>query len=151
MCFIPSVGYPIPVCHISNNSLHSLQKQYLMTLKNKLGFLQTHSHAFSFGPRSFGDIGLNDLRIEAHIRGIENMIRTLSTPGQGQEIIMRFLKTIQLASGLSQPISNIPRYKHLILKAMFTSTYKTSLLATIFLLKLQALKQRLSKENLIAA
>ena len=39
MCFIPSVGYPLPVCHISNKKLHSLQKQYLMTLKNKLGFL----------------------------------------------------------------------------------------------------------------
>ena len=38
MCFIPSVGYPLPVCRISNNGLHSLQKQYLMTLKNKLGF-----------------------------------------------------------------------------------------------------------------
>ena len=66
---------------------------------------------------------MSDLRIEAHIGGIENMIRTLCTPGQGQEIIMRFLKTIQLASGLSQPIFQYPTvqaphleghfYKHL--------------------------------------
>ena len=51
---------------------------------------------------------MSDLRIEAHIGGIENMIRTLCTPGQGQEITMMFLKTIQLASGMSQPIFQYP-------------------------------------------
>ena len=62
MCFIPSVGYPLQVCHISNKKLHSLQKQYLRTLKNKLGFIRTHSHDFSFGPRSYGGLGMSDLR-----------------------------------------------------------------------------------------
>ena len=52
----------------------------------------------------FGDIGLSYFCIESHIRGIENMICTLCTPGQGQEITIVFLKTIQLASGISQPI-----------------------------------------------
>ena len=80
-----------------------------MTLKNKLGFLRTHSHAFSFSLQSFGGIGMSDLRIEADIRGIENMICTLCIPGQGQEIIMRsFLEIIQLASRLSQPIFQYP-------------------------------------------
>ena len=123
MCFIPSVGYPLSICHISNDGLHSLQKQYLMTLKNKLCFHRKHSHAFSFVPRSFGGIGMSDLSIEAHIGGIENMICTLCTLGQGQEINMMFLKTIQLASGMSQPIFQYPTvpaphfeghfYKHL--------------------------------------
>ena len=51
------------------------------------------------------------------------MIRTLRTPGQGQEIVKRFLITFQLASGLSKPIFQYPKlraphlegqfYKHL--------------------------------------
>ena len=66
---------------------------------------------------------MSDLCFEAHIKGIQNMIRILCTPGQGQEIIMRFLITIQLASGLSKPIFQYPTvraphleghfYKHL--------------------------------------
>ena len=67
--------------------------------------------------------GLSDLHIKAHIGGIENMTCTLCTPGQDQEITMLFLKTIQLASGKSQPIFQYPTaraphlegnfYKHL--------------------------------------
>ena len=66
---------------------------------------------------------MSDLRFEAHIGGIENMIRTLRTPGQGQEIVKRFLITVQIASGLSKPIFQYPKlraphieghfYKHL--------------------------------------
>ena len=51
---------------------------------------------------------MSDFCIEAHIGGIENIIRTLCTPGQGQEIIMLFLNTIQLVSGLSKPIFQYP-------------------------------------------
>ena len=42
MCFIPSVGYPLPIYHISNDDLHSLQKPHLMALKNKLCFYCRH-------------------------------------------------------------------------------------------------------------
>ena len=66
---------------------------------------------------------MSDLCIEAHIGGIENIIRTLRTPGQGQEIVKRFLVTFQIASGLSKPIFQYPKlraphleghfYKHL--------------------------------------
>ena len=54
---------------------------------------------------------MSDLCIEAHIGGIENMIRTLCTPGQGQEIVKRFLITFQLASGLSKPIFQYPKLR----------------------------------------
>ena len=80
MCFIPSVSYPLLIYHISNDNLHSLQKYYLMALENKLCFNCIHSHGFSFGLQLFGDIGLSDLCINAHIGGIENIIQLFAPP-----------------------------------------------------------------------
>ena len=44
---------------------------------------------------------------------------------------------------------NISRYVHLTLKDIFTNTYVNFLLAKIFLLELQVLKQWLPHENMI--
>ena len=54
---------------------------------------------------------MSDLRFEAHIGAIENMIRTLRTPGQGQDIVKMFLITVQIASGMSKPIFQYPKIR----------------------------------------
>jgi hypothetical protein len=62
--FQSSVGYPLSMCQLSTHQLHNLQKKYIPTLLSKIGIIRTHAHALVFGPRSFGGIGYNDLRIE---------------------------------------------------------------------------------------
>ena len=61
LCFIPSVSYPLAVCHLRKSQLHLLQSNYLMVLKNKLGFIRNYSHDVSFGLRSYGGLGFQDL------------------------------------------------------------------------------------------
>jgi hypothetical protein len=63
--FQSSVGYPLSMCHLSTHQLHDLQKKYIPTLLRKIGIIRTHAHALVFGPKSYGGIGCNDLRIGA--------------------------------------------------------------------------------------
>ena len=48
---------------------------------NKIGVARTHAHAWVFGPRLYGGIGCNDLRIEQGLDAVHNIIRQLQTPG----------------------------------------------------------------------
>ncbi|OEU09351.1 hypothetical protein FRACYDRAFT_248200 [Fragilariopsis cylindrus CCMP1102] len=69
---------------------------------------RTHAHALVFGPRSYGGVGCNDLRIEQGIDAVQNLIRQLRTPGYGKQLATIFLRTFQHASGLSKPLLEYP-------------------------------------------
>jgi hypothetical protein len=109
--FQSSVGYPLSMCHLSQHQLHDLQKKYIPTLMSKIGILRTHAHALVFGPRSYGGIGCNDLRIEQGLDAIENLTRQLRTPGYGNKLAIIFLRTFQNASGLSLPLLQYPEIR----------------------------------------
>ncbi|OEU11118.1 hypothetical protein FRACYDRAFT_246229 [Fragilariopsis cylindrus CCMP1102] len=106
--FQSSVGYPLSMCHLSMSQLHELQKKYIPTLMNKIGIARTHAQVLVFGPRSYGGIGCNDLRIEQGLDAVQNLIRQLRTPGYGKQIGTIFLRTFQNASGLSKPLLQYP-------------------------------------------
>jgi hypothetical protein len=109
--FQSSVGYLISMCHLSQPQLHDLQKKYIPTLMNKMGLARTHAHALVFGPRSYGGIGCNDLRIEQGLDTVQNIIRQLRTPGYGKQLATIFLRTFQNASGLSMPLLQFPEIR----------------------------------------
>ncbi|OEU19894.1 hypothetical protein FRACYDRAFT_235957 [Fragilariopsis cylindrus CCMP1102] len=106
--FLSSVGYPLSMCHLSQHQLHDLQKKYIPTLLNKISIARTHAHALVFGPRAYGGVGCNDLRIEQGLDAVQNLIRQLRTPGYGKQLAMIFLRTFQHASGLSKPLLEYP-------------------------------------------
>jgi hypothetical protein len=106
--FQSSVGYPLSMCHLSQHQLHDLQKKYIPTLLNKMKIVRTHAHVLVFGPRSYGGIGCNDLRLEQGLDATLNLIRQLRTPGYGKQLAIIFLRTFQHASGLSQPLLQYP-------------------------------------------
>jgi hypothetical protein len=109
--FQSSVGYPLSMCHLSQNQLHDLQKKYIPTLMNKMGIARTHAHALVFGPKSYGGIGCNNLRIEQGLDAVQNLIRQLQTPGYGKQLATIFLRTFQHASGLSMPLLQYPEIR----------------------------------------
>ena len=109
--FQSSVGYPLSMCHLSPHQLHDLQKKYIPTLMNKIGIARTHAHALVFGPKSYGGIGCNDLRIEQGLDATQNLIRQLRTPGYGKQIATIFLRTQQNASGMSKSLLQYPKIR----------------------------------------
>jgi hypothetical protein len=102
--FLSSVGYPLGMYHLSEYQLHELHQKYIPTLMNKIGLARTHAHVLVFGPRAFGGIGCNDLRIEQGLDDVQNLIRQLRTPGYGKQLTTIFLRTFQNTYGLSKPL-----------------------------------------------
>ena len=93
---------------MSTTQLHDLQKKYIPIALNKMGFPRTYPQAIVFGPTTHGGIGSINLRIEQSIMSFTEIIRTLRTPGYGQDILRIFLRIFlrmfQHASGLSLPL-----------------------------------------------
>jgi hypothetical protein len=76
-----------------------------------MGLSKTHAHVLVFGPRAYGGIGCNDLRIEQGLDAVHNLIRQLRTPGYGKQLATIFLRTFQNASGLSKPLLQYPEMR----------------------------------------
>ena len=110
-CLVASITFPLGVCHLTNIQLHNLQKKYIPTVLNKMGFPRIYAQATIFGPTIHGGIDSIDLRIEQGIMIVTEIMRTLRTPGHGQDILHIFLKTFQHASGLSQPLLEYPNQR----------------------------------------
>ena len=69
---------------------------------NKIGIARTHAQVLVFGPRSYGGIGCNDLRIEQGLDAVQNLIRQLQTLGYGKK------RNYIYISGLSKPLLQYP-------------------------------------------
>ena len=76
-----------------------------------MGFPCTYLQAVVFGPVTHGGIESIDIRIEQGIMIVTEVMRTLRTPEHGQDILRIFLRTIQHASGLSQPLLKYPNLR----------------------------------------
>ena len=94
---------------MNKTRLHNLQKAYIPAVLNKIGFLRTYAQAMVFGPRSHGAIKGIDLRSEQGIQIVDNLMRTLRTPGNEQSMVKVFLITFQHVSGCQLPLLQYPK------------------------------------------
>ena len=92
--FVASIAFPLGLCHLTNTQLHNLQKKYIPTVLNKMGFPYTYPQAVVFGPATHGGIGSIDLQIEQGKMIETEIMRTLHTTGHGQDILCIFLCTL---------------------------------------------------------
>ena len=86
----------MPACHLRDAQLHQLQSLYTAVLCNKLSLNRNHSRELLFGLVELGGLEAINVRIEAGISGIENIIRNLRTPGTSQSIILIFYKHVNI-------------------------------------------------------
>lgn len=80
--------HSVTAISLLKSQLHSLQSEYLMMLKNKLGFHRRYSHNITFEPRSFGRKGFLDLWIKGGLGTLEIIIQCLQMPDYALSIIM---------------------------------------------------------------
>ena len=107
-CFVASIAFLLGVSHLTNTQLHNLQKKYIPTVLNKIGFPCTYPQAVVFGPATYGGIGSINLRIEQGIMIVTEEMRTMRIPGHDQNILRIAPRTYQHVSGLSQPVLEYP-------------------------------------------
>ena len=62
--FLRSVGYGLPICHLTKNQLTKIQKPMTSVLLTKLGVCQNTSRQLCFLSSYYGGINLQDLYIE---------------------------------------------------------------------------------------
>ena len=92
LVFVSSISYPLGVYHLMDTQLYDLQKKYIPIVLNKMGYVRTYAQTIVFGPSTHGSIGAIDLIIKQGIMIICKVMRTIITPGHGQEILRIFLK-----------------------------------------------------------
>ena len=104
---------------MNETRLHNLQKSYVPAVLNKMGFSRTYAHAMVFGPRSYGGIERKDFQTEQGIQIIDNLMRTLRTPGNRQSMVKLFLITLQHVLGCQLPLLQYPKRQALHLEGHF--------------------------------
>ena len=103
-------------------------EEYIPVVLNKMGFVKIYAQAIIFGPSAHGGIGAIDLTIKQGIMIIYEVMRTIRTPGHGQELSRISLGTFQHVSGLSLPLLKTRNKEHHILKDITTFIFVISLL-----------------------
>ena len=127
--FIPSVKYPLALCHLSDSKLNELQWPYIHQLLRKMGMSRKTPAYLRHGPREYGGIAIPDLRLESKIDQLELIIRTLRTPGTLQQLIIVHLNTLQHNSGLSKPLFQYPEQRAPHLEGHFYPHFRKSMAA----------------------
>jgi hypothetical protein len=62
--YLPSVGYALPICHLSKNELKTIQQPMTPVLLTKMGICQSTSRLLCFLSSYYGGLDLRDLYIE---------------------------------------------------------------------------------------
>ena len=106
--FLTSVGYPLALCHLTENQLQALQTKIVPTVLQKLGYVHSFKRDLIYGPTRYGGQGFHNLIYEQGIQAVILLIRTLRSPGQPQQKLLITLDRQQAQSGFSKPLLQFP-------------------------------------------
>lgn len=107
-CFLPSVGYPLPTCHMTEQQLHQLQSKMMATTLSKMGFPRVYPHAVTFGAINDGGLGFHDLRHEQGVQAVSHVIRLLRSDHQTRQMMLITLERAQALVGTKDKILHHP-------------------------------------------
>ena len=88
ICLVPSIVYPLVVCHLNLSQLSVMQIPYLCVAKNKLNLSRCHSNTHLFGLFRYGGLGALDHKIEASLSSVTTSVWNLCTPSKAQSMLM---------------------------------------------------------------
>ena len=80
--FLRSIGYSLPVSHLSFEQLNKLQQPIVPVVLSKMGFCSNTSRILTFLCSFYGGLDFRDLCLEQGIGQITCIIRNLCTPGK---------------------------------------------------------------------
>ena len=102
------VWFLLGVSHLINTELHNPENKNIQTVLNKREYPCTSLQALVFGSAIQEGIRRINLHIEQEIVIVSEIMRTLRTPGYGQDFLPTSIRIFQHASGLSQPLLEYP-------------------------------------------
>ncbi len=102
--YLRSIGYSLPVSHLSFTQLNKLQQSILPVVLSKMGFCSNTSRILTYLCSSYGGLDFRDLRLEQGIGQITFLIRHLRTPGQVCDLLQIVLSWFQFCAGVGYPV-----------------------------------------------
>jgi hypothetical protein len=102
--YLPSIGYSLPVSHLSFPQLNKLQQSIVPVVLSKMGYCSNTSRTLTCLCSSYGGIDFRDLRLEQGIGQITFLIRRLFTPGQVCELLNIILSWFQFCASVGNPV-----------------------------------------------
>jgi hypothetical protein len=106
--FLRSIGYGLPICHLTKNQLTEIQKPMTPVLLTKLGVCQNTSRHLCFLSSYYGGLDLRDLYIEQGCGQIEFILRHLRSPGMTGALLKIVMGWFQFNAGVSYPVFAYP-------------------------------------------
>jgi hypothetical protein len=102
--YLQSIGYSLPVSHLSFAQLNKLQQPIVPIVLSKMGYCSNTSRILTFLCSFYGGIDFRDLRLEQGIGQITFLIRHLRTPGQVCDLLAIVLSWFQFCAGVGYPV-----------------------------------------------
>ena len=109
--FLRSVGYGLPIFHLTKKQLTEVQKSMTPVLLTKLGVCQNTSRQLCFLSSYYGGLDLRDLYVEQGCGQIEFILRHLRSPGMTGVLLKIVLGWFQFNAGVSYPVLAHPAPK----------------------------------------
>jgi hypothetical protein len=108
--FLRSIGYPLPVSHLSLADLKAVQQPMIPIVLTKMIFCRNLSRKLVFLCSYFGGLDFRQLYIEQGTGQITFLIRHLRTPGQVHDLLLIVLSWLQNCAGVSFAMLEHPSY-----------------------------------------
>ena len=106
--FLRSIGYSLPVSHLSSDQLNKLQQPIITVVLSKMGYCSNTSRILTFLCSFYGGLDFRGLRLEQGIGQLTFLIRHLRTPGQVHDLLEIALSWFQFCAGVGYPILLYP-------------------------------------------
>jgi exonuclease III len=106
--FLRSVGYALPICHLTQSQLHTIQKPMTPILLAKMGLCRNTCRKLCFMSSYYGGLDLRDLYVAQGCGQIEFIIRHLRSPGMTGSLLSIVLGWSQFNAGVSYCIMTHP-------------------------------------------
>jgi hypothetical protein len=108
--FLRSVGYPLPISHLSLSNLKTIQKPMIPIVLAQMRYCRNISRKLVFICSFFGGLDFRHLYIEQGTGQILFIIRHLRTPGQVHDLLLIVLSWLQNCAGVGFPVLERPSF-----------------------------------------
>jgi hypothetical protein len=108
--FLHSVGYLLPISHLSLSDLKTIQKPMITIVLAKMRCCRNISRKLVFLCSSFGGLDFRHFYIEQGTGQLLFIIRHLRTPGKEHDLLLIVLSWLQNCAGVGFPVLERPSF-----------------------------------------
>jgi hypothetical protein len=99
--YLPSVGYPLPLCHFPRNVLEKIQRQVMSAIIAKCGYNRKTKREVIYGPASLGGANFRSLYSVQGVGQVTSFMKYWRSPSQAGKLLRIAVAWTQYSVGTS--------------------------------------------------